>query len=201
MSLLHTTRARFALLTIGLLALTGIAVGAAAPPDRTYLLRERLRDYAEQHDGSLDRGRHLYSELSCAACHGATGQGGKRGPRLIGFSSRYDRAEIIRSVLDPSQRIAAGFQRLTLTTTDGRTISGRLQNRLTDDPVEILTSTGKRVQVRKAQIETAVLSKVSDMPEGLVDELSREDFAALITYLVQLGAPAKTSGMAQGIPR
>src|SRR5262249_36269997 len=100
------TRNKKTLILLGAALLA--AAGAAAARRRE--VREGLRAYAQAHDGPVDRGREVSLALGCASCHGADGGGTRRGPDLRGISARYDRAEIIRSVLEPSARFAPGWQ-------------------------------------------------------------------------------------------
>jgi putative heme-binding domain-containing protein len=167
--------------TLILLGAALLAAGGAAAGTRE--AREELRAYAQAHDGPVERGRQVYLGLGCASCHGAAGAGTRRGPDLRGISTRYDRAEIIRSVLEPSARFAPGWQTVTITTTDGRVVEGRLQNDPAEGRLVILDRRGRRVEIPKERIERYVLSRVSGMPEGLCDDVSKEDFAALVSYL------------------
>ncbi len=181
MSLLKNLRAP---LLIGGLALAVLAAGRAIAAATSN--REELRAHALKNEGALARGRELFGELSCASCHGSSGQGRKNGPALTGIAARHDRAEIVRSVLEPSQRIALGWQRIRIATHDGRVLVGRLQNAIDDDQLEIITATGQRLRVSKGNVESHQLIAQSSMPDGLVEGLSKEDFAALVSYVASL---------------
>src|SRR4051812_40525730 len=92
------------LLTMALTLLAGTPVWAADPTP------EELSHHALTHDGVAARGAVLFEEMGCASCHGRGGQGTSSAPALLDLGQQYDRAEIIRSVLEPSDRIAEGFQ-------------------------------------------------------------------------------------------
>ena len=145
-----------------------------------------LHRYALKHDGSVERGREWFESLTCASCHGIAGKGGRHAPRLVGLAGRYSRAEIIDAILEPSKTIAQGYQQVDATTTDGRTIHGRLQSRENDDPLEIIDQKGRRRRFSRCEVENLSISNISAMPEGLVADLSPEDFADLLAYIASL---------------
>jgi mono/diheme cytochrome c family protein len=70
---------------------------------------EQLRAFGLRDDGDPKRGEAIFFDadgIGCARCHSAGGRGNaKIGPDLTGLALKYDRAEIIRSVLEPSSRI------------------------------------------------------------------------------------------------
>lgn len=145
-----------------------------------------LRRYALEHKGSIERGRELFENLNCSSCHGTVGKGGRHAPRLVELARRYSRAEIINAILEPSKTIAQEYQQVDVITTDGRTIHGRLQNHESDDPLEIIDQKGKRRRFSRSEVENLAISNVSAMPEGLVADLSPEDFADLLAYVTSL---------------
>jgi putative heme-binding domain-containing protein len=149
--------------------------------------RERQWQFALHNDGSAAQGKKFFFDDNgpdCASCHKVRGEGGTFGPDLSDLADRYDREEIIRSVLRPSDRIADGYQRVTITTTDGRTVGGRL---VADTPnyVEVRVH-GKVVRFERDLIDECRPDPRSEMPEGLVDDLSEAQFADLVSYLLTL---------------
>jgi putative heme-binding domain-containing protein len=150
-------------------------------------VRERQRAYARRGTGSPEAGRKLFFDaaLSCSACHTVGGTGGHAGPDLSRLAERADRDEIISSVLEPSKRIAPGWQRVIVATTAGTVLRGRL---LSQSATHIEIRVGSRPPQRLArdEIEELTLSDESDMPEGLTDHLGPAQFADLVAYLASL---------------
>ena len=107
------------------------------------------------------------------------------GPDLTGLAAKYDKAEIIRSVLEPSSRIATGFQPLVIGKRDGTVVTGLLRQE-GDSLLELLDAEGQAFKVAKADVEARRVGDVSTMPTGLVDSLSPVEFADLIAYLTSL---------------
>ena len=89
---------------------------------------EHLRRFALEHRGDPQRGREIFFDsrgVGCARCHRAAGRGTATiGPDLTGLASKYDRAEVIRSVLEPSNRIATGYQPVVVATREGKVETG-----------------------------------------------------------------------------
>lgn len=158
-------------------------------------------DFAARNRGDTGRGRQVFADLKgvgCSRCHAVRGEGAalNLGPDLAGVGSRYPRAELIRSVLDPSNRIIDGYELTVVTTTAGRVEQGILKSQ-TREKLVLLTAEGQTIELRADQIEEQRKSKLSPMPAGLVDGMTLQDFADLIAYLESLkdaGPPATKSG-------
>ena len=76
-----------------------------------------------------------------------------------------------------------------IATNDGRVINGLVRAE-TDAYVELVDRETKLTRVAKSEIEERKIGEVSVMPAGLVDSLTRVEFADLISYLGSLRAPA-----------
>ncbi len=148
-----------------------------------------MQAYALAHQGDARRGEDLFFDpngIGCARCHAAGGRGTARiGPDLTGLALKFDRAEIIRSILEPSSRIATGYQPVVLATTGGTVLSGILRAE-TDAELELITSDLKPLRVPKSDIDVRRAGAVSLMPAGLADRLTPTEFTDLIAYLQSL---------------
>ncbi len=155
---------------------------------------EALRAFAMAREGDPKSGESLFFNakgIGCGKCHAANGTGSANfGPDLTGIALKYDKAEIIRSVLDPSNRIATGYQPALIATKDGRVINGLVRAE-TDAYVELSDKDAKLIRVSKPEIEERKAGEVSVMPGGLAASLTRVEFADLISYLASLKAPAR----------
>jgi putative heme-binding domain-containing protein len=134
------------------------------------------------------RGQQVYQVSQCGACHRFQGAGGAAGPELTGVASRYSRADLWRSIVDPSAVISEQYQSMVLTLKDGQEITGRV---LEDSPTQVVVGvdalTDRKVTVRPSEIRQRVASKVSSMPEGLLSAWGREDILDLLAYLESNG--------------
>ena len=146
------------------------------------------RDYALKNAGNPEHGRVLFTDLkgaSCIKCHSVGATGGKVGPDLAGIAAKYPREELIRSVLEPSNRIADGYQVTLITTTAGKTFQGIVKSD-TDEGVDLVDVEAKTIHIKKGDIDERTRSNLSLMPSGLNEGMTLADFADVIAYLASL---------------
>jgi putative heme-binding domain-containing protein len=153
-----------------------------------------LRRVALRHEGDPRRGAQLFFEargLGCARCHAAGGRGSSAiGPDLTGLASKYDRAELIRSVLEPSSRIATGYRPAIVAMRDGKVFTGVVRAE-TADWLELADSEAKVTRVARRDISERRLGDVSIMPELSPQSLSQTEFSDLISFLASLKGPSR----------
>ncbi|MFP6874594.1 MAG: PQQ-dependent sugar dehydrogenase [Verrucomicrobiales bacterium] len=139
------------------------------------------------HGGNLARGKALFAgkRALCSQCHSTDGTGSMAGPDLAAAGDKFSRADLIRSVMEPSANIMAGFSLSIVKTKGGETLSGIVKT--SSDTGLVLAGAGElRHRVAKAQIKEQSTSPVSMMPPGLHAALSKDEFADLIAYLENL---------------
>jgi putative heme-binding domain-containing protein len=162
--------------------------GTAAPRPGA----EDLRRFAMTHEGDARKGEALFFDprgAGCGQCHAAGGRGSATiGPDLTGLALKYDRAELIRSVLEPSSRIAVGYQPVVVATRDGQVHSGIIHSETTD-AVELADAEARITRVPKRDIDVRRTGSTSIMPTRIADSLSPAEFADLISYLASLKQP------------
>jgi len=147
------------------------------------------REHGLKQSGNADRGRTLFFDtqgVGCAKCHSVGEQGtSKIGPNLAGIGSKYPREELVRSILEPSARVAESFQVTIVLTADGKVLQGLVK---TDTPetLELIDAEGKTIAVAADDIEERKQSNLSLMPNGLKDGLTLVDFADIVAYLESL---------------
>jgi putative heme-binding domain-containing protein len=134
--------------------------------------------------GDASRGREVFEKLAqCAACHVAGGVAGKDlGPDLTHIASKYDRAQLLEQVVEPSKQIAEGFTGYTAQTADGDVVSG-LRVKQDDREVVLKDATGQLVHIPIAEAKTVRPLTTSIMPEGLMDNLEPQQAADLMAFL------------------
>lgn len=168
---------------------------APARPVVKRLTPAELAKFALAHKGDASRGAEIFFDtkgIGCVKCHAAGGRGTANvGPDLTGLALKYDTAEIIRSVLEPSNRIATGYQPVVLATTDGKVLTGLVRNE-TALTIEIVDSNLKTTVIPKSEIDERKIGAVSIMPVEIAERLTPLEFTDLIEYLKSLKAPAPT---------
>jgi putative heme-binding domain-containing protein len=133
---------------------------------------------------SFNNGRTAYTHAQCILCHRFGKTGGSVGPELAAVSSRLTARDILESILEPSKVVSEQYQNTLLTLKDGDDLVGRVVSEDDDKLVLMIDPINEtRMEVRKADIERRRTSKVSPMPEGLVNFMSESQIWDLIAYL------------------
>ena len=140
-------------------------------------------------DRDYDRGRVLFAAAKCFSCHRYNDEGGGLGPDLSGVAGRFSTRDLLESIVVPSKTISDQYESVTLATTDGRVITGRIVN-LNGDNLMInpdMLDPNNMVNVRRSQIEEIKRSPVSMMPVGLLNTLKKDEILDLFAYLLSRG--------------
>jgi putative heme-binding domain-containing protein len=145
-----------------------------------------LRDLSTK--GSVQRGQQLFQRerLQCVTCHAVGGKGGAVGPDLTSLGGSARVVDILQSMLEPSASIKEGFQTSHVITTDGRIITGILQQQ-TATQIRIRDAQNNLLAISTDDIEEIEPSKLSVMPSGLTEILTRDELVDLVRYLSTLG--------------
>ena len=133
---------------------------------------------------SFARGKAAFIGAQCVACHHTGGQGGSVGPDLTGVSGRFNRRDLLENIIFPSKIISDRYQNITITKRDGDDVSGSIADE-NDKKIVLMTNplSPQRVEILKSEIASREISKLSAMPEGLLNVLSKEEILDLLAYL------------------
>jgi putative heme-binding domain-containing protein len=137
--------------------------------------------------GSAVRGADVFAKAKCAKCHKFGDRGETIGPDLTTVSQRFQKKEILESILFPSQVISDQYASKSVQRNDGRVAWGIVAQQA-DGSVSVLQSDGTRVYVSKSEIDSISPIKKSVMPEGLLNPLSLEEISDLFAYLSRPGS-------------
>ncbi len=138
---------------------------------------------------NYDRGRQLFGETKCFACHRFNNEGGATGPDLTAVSGRYGIRDLLENIIEPSKVISDQYEAVVIITNDGKVVTGRIVN-LSGDTLMVNTDLYHPhglVGVNQRNIESIAKSKVSMMPTGLIDTLHQEEILDLTAYLLSRG--------------
>ncbi len=113
-------------------------------------------------------------------CHTLFDTGGKVGPDLTG-SNRADLAYLLENVVDPNAVIPADYIASVIDTKDGRTIIGIIKKQ--DVHAVTVQTANELLTLGRDEIDTIKTSKLSMMPEGIMDKWSNTDLRDAIAYL------------------
>jgi putative heme-binding domain-containing protein len=164
---------------------------AARPLVREWKLDELLPKVQAGLKGSrnFDRGRQLYGAVGCAACHRFVNEGGSVGPDLTGVAGRFSLHDLLESIVEPSKVVSDQYQAINIRTKNGDVISGRVGNLsgANLNVIEDMFDPGRMTNVKRSDIESIEPSKVSMMPEGLLNSLQLNEIQDLVAYLLARG--------------
>lgn len=156
---------------------------------------------------SFANGKAVFTAAQCIACHRFGNEGGSVGPDLTAVSSRFTHRDILESILEPSKVLSEQYMNTIITKKDGDDVVGRIAEEDDQKVVVVVNPLSPiRVEVKKAEIEKRTLSKISPMPEGLVNTFSKDEILDLIAYVESAGketAPAfaRKTADAGGAPK
>ena len=89
---------------------------------------------------------------------------------------------MVRSVLEPSNRIVSGYELTVIVTSAGQVVQGIVKSE-TEEGVELTQADAKVVTIKKSEIDDQTRSNISAMPNGLEKGMSLADFADIVAYL------------------
>ena len=136
--------------------------------------------------GDAAHGARLFESAQCIKCHRYGRRGETIGPDLTNLSRRFQKKEILQAILFPSQVISDQYASKAVVTTGGKTYTGVVVTG-SDGSQTVLQSNGEKVVVPADEVEQIMPTKVSAMPEGLLNTLSLEDIADLFAFLSSEG--------------
>jgi putative heme-binding domain-containing protein len=128
--------------------------------------------------GDVERGRKLYRERSCLACHSATT---RIGPDLAGVTKRFSREDLLTAIVNPSREVAPAYRVMHVDTKDGKRITGVVVFESADGLI-VQTGAAETRRIATDDIESTTPSPKSLMPDGLLRGLKPEELADLFAY-------------------
>ncbi|MCI0334611.1 MAG: c-type cytochrome, partial [Planctomycetes bacterium] len=147
------------------------------------LLDERLQHRDFEH------GKAMFAAANCFKCHRFDGEGGVVGPDLTLLSGRFSARDILESVMDPDKVISDQYAAVTVITTNGKAITGRIVNfgrNAIDINTDMLDPTAVET-VNPSDVDELETATVSMMPSGLLNTLNETELLDLFAFLLSRG--------------
>ncbi|MBI3849781.1 MAG: PQQ-dependent sugar dehydrogenase [Verrucomicrobia bacterium] len=159
---------------------------------------------------SFDSGKAAFKLAGCGQCHRFAGDVGSVGPDLTGAGQRLSLHDLLESIVLPSKVIVEGYAATEIETKSGEISNGRIVRE--DDQVVVVlpqTATLPRgvsasttpgvgrpatpqgedaITIRKTDIRRRELSKVSNMPAGILNTLQETQILDLLAYVISDGS-------------
>ncbi len=146
--------------------------------------------------GNRDNGRKVY-QRACAQCHTTQGtapgseyQAREQSPTEsygpdLGTVLNRSPIWLMTQIIVPNKTIADGYEQWFITTSEGNTVSGVIASE-TPTSVTVRNMTGQTTTIARSDIENMKASDVSAMPPGLENQISKQEMADLLAYLMEV---------------
>lgn len=134
--------------------------------------------------GDAANGRVLFEgKGNCLTCHRVNGRGSRTGPDLSEIGMTRRAAELEESLRDPNATIRSENRFLTVETSGGDAIRGRILNQNTQS-VQVMGPDGRPASFRRREV-TITPEPLSPMP-SVGELLDDSEIQNLVAYLVSL---------------
>lgn len=134
--------------------------------------------------GDIRRGQLVFNnpKAACASCHRMGYLGGNVGPDLTAIGPTRTERDLLEAIVFPSASFVRSYEPYTIVTKNDEDYSGVLRK---DAPDEVVLATGPNTEVRVARSDITEMrpSRVSVMPAGLDQQLSKQELSDLVTFL------------------
>jgi putative heme-binding domain-containing protein len=129
-----------------------------------------------------DAGKPIF-EKECASCHRHGGLGKDFGPDLTTIRNRFKKKDVLEAILWPSKTISDQYQSYIIETQDHDLINGLI---VTEDAKKLVVKTAeveRPIEIPKTAVKDRRISKISIMPEHLLDGYGMDQIANLLAFL------------------
>lgn len=128
------------------------------------------------------RGKEVFKKI-CATCHRLDNVGTEVGPDLLGVLRNKTKDALLIDILDPSREVDPRFINYVVTTRAGRVFTGMIA---VESPSSVTLRRAEKAEdtILRNQIDEIQATAKSVMPEELEKQLSKQDVADVIAYLL-----------------
>ena len=133
--------------------------------------------------GDVGRGRRIFfgEKVACASCHTIGMEGNNVGPDLTGIGAIRSGHDLLEAIVFPSASFVPGHEIFIVDTKNDR-LSGVIRSR-GRDVVVLITGPNGEVRIPRSEVQSITPSKVSLMPEGFDESLTKAELADLLAFL------------------
>jgi putative heme-binding domain-containing protein len=134
--------------------------------------------------GNIYRGQSIFNsaKAGCSSCHSIGYGGGHVGPDLTRIGQVRTERDLLEAIVYPSASFVRSYEPYIVSTKDGEDYSGVIKK---DAPDEVILATGPQSEQRipRANIADMRMGSVSVMPQGLDQQLTKQELADLVAFL------------------
>ncbi|AGA31012.1 c-type cytochrome [Singulisphaera acidiphila] len=135
------------------------------------------------------QGQKMFSAARCVVCHRFGGEGGATGPDLTQAAGRFSLKDLTEAIVEPSKVVSDQYRATVIATSSGKVHTGRVVNE-SDKAITLVVDPEdptKVVEIPKTDVDEQAPSKVSLMPDKLLDPLNQNEVLDLLAYLLSRG--------------
>jgi putative heme-binding domain-containing protein len=161
----------------------------APAPVKAFVKEWKVADLVDSldqvsHGRNFKRGKEAFNAAQCYACHRFDNEGGSVGPEITTVSTRFTRRDILESIIEPSKVVSEQYAATDFTLKDGDVVSGRILEENDARYVVLVNPLANvRTEVKKSDVAKRTPAKLSIMPEGLVNVLTKEEILDMLAYI------------------
>jgi putative membrane-bound dehydrogenase-like protein len=151
-----------------------------------------LRALESEFRPNIAAGRKVFEgDGACSACHSLGGQK-KLGPDLSAAGQKFAKQGLLEQIMNPSESIAPEYQTWGIVTRS----QGELAGVLAEDSPErvVVRSPAGDVRLTPSDIVSRTQSRMSIMPEGLLNNLTLQQVSDLLEFLTTLKGGTPPAG-------
>jgi putative heme-binding domain-containing protein len=163
------------------------AMLAARKP--TIVKEWQLTDFLELNPArdelTVMRGMQAFVKARCNQCHVVAGHGVNLGPDLKESIKKYKGRKLLRQLIAPSSEINEKYRTYQFLMDSGKVVSGVIAK---ETPAEYHVRTNLLIptaiiRLKKSEIDERIASKVSAMPMGMLNLLTKQEILNLLAFL------------------
>ncbi|GAA5496032.1 hypothetical protein Rhal01_02213 [Rubritalea halochordaticola] len=160
-------------------------VYVAKGPGQAWTLQTALTASQDLSKASYENGRKMFHATLCIRCHTHGNAGGDSGPNLTNLSTRFNKEDILKAIIDPSAEVSEQYHFQQITMKDGTNLFGKVLSR--DDQQTVIATTAFDLQqtttIDSSKIQSVAPSTTSPMPPALIYSLNPDELRDLMKFL------------------
>ena len=135
-------------------------------------------------DADPRSGKAVFKRV-CSTCHRLEGVGYDLGLPLMNIHTRGTEG-ILLHLLDPNREVTPEYFNYVVVTVDGLTVTGMIGDE-TANSITLARAEGESDTVLRTDVDEMLNTGLSIMPEGLEEQITKQEMADLIGYLMSAG--------------
>jgi putative membrane-bound dehydrogenase-like protein len=160
-------------------------VASQSSPDRQQVLQNYLPALNVKPDAA--RGKLVFKRV-CSTCHRLENEGTEVGPDLLSALRNKTPETLLIDILDPSREVDPRYLNYQIITKSGRVFTGMIASE-TASSITLRRAERAEDSILRQQIDEIQATGKSVMPDGLEMQLSQQDLADVVGYLMSVAAP------------